>query len=166
MVDRACAEENIFFSLCCRIQKKEARVGEYDAFFFEREFFHECVDRLDDSPKTREQRALFRAPKDFVCALSPLEKRPHVFVCFLFLLFFIVPISGTQNTKNSKKKSSNTLFSVLLLTHLSAQTDATRASLQPRTTTTINKRSLCFWGNRTRRRRRRRRTLHTHTQRE
>jgi len=37
MVDRACAEENIFFSLCCRTQKKEARVGEYVMLFSSRE---------------------------------------------------------------------------------------------------------------------------------
>jgi len=164
MVDRACAEENIFFSLCCRTQKKEARVENMMLFFFEREFevfFFPKPEGRDERERERrerrEKRALFRTKR-----LSRPKKRPHVlfFVSAFFhererrcafdlcLFFWHTPIEKF-------KKKYITLLS-FIHTSLHKQTDA-RARLQPRTTT-INKRSLCFWGNR------RRRTLSTHTE--
>jgi hypothetical protein len=80
MVDRACAEENIFFSLCCRTQKKEARVGEYDAFFFfERESFSAEV---SIKPETREKReeSAFSHQK----TLSPEKETTRFVFCFCF----------------------------------------------------------------------------------
>jgi hypothetical protein len=113
--------EHFFFSLLSDTEKRSAR-GEYDAFFFERESFSMSVSIDSMIVPKQESRERFFALQKTLFVLSRPRKRDHTF-CFLFLLFFIVPISGTQNTKNSKKKF-NTLFSVLLLTSLHKQTRA------------------------------------------
>ena len=147
--------EHFFFSLLSDTEKRSAR-GEYDAFFFffffffEREFFSSCVDKT----KEREQRALFHSPKDFCFVLSLAPEKETTRFVFCFCFFSLSPFSGTQKHKIQKKVHHCSL----LFTHLCTNRQ-TRARLQPRTTT-INKRSLCFWGNR---RRRRRRTISTHT---
>ena len=134
MVDRACAEENIFFSLCCRTQKKEARVENMMLFFFEREFDRVVFFSQPETRETNEQReSAFSLSK----RLSPLppEKRPHVlfFVSCLFCFFSLdvcaFPFGFVHfwhPSKKIQKKKSSKHFS-LLCSHshlISAQTDA------------------------------------------
>jgi hypothetical protein len=124
MVDRACAEENIFFSLCCRTQKKEARVENMMLFSSSsssssRESFSA---RVSIKPKKESRERFFTLQKLLFCALSP-QKRPHVLFVFsaffheMFVLFLRICPFLAPNAKKIQKKRS-TLFSVLLLTHL------------------------------------------------
>jgi hypothetical protein len=120
MVDRACAEENIFFfSLLSDTEKRSAR-GEYDAFFFfffffERESFSA---RVSIKPKKESRERFFTLQKTFVlCSLSPPKKRPHVL--FFVSAFFHCPhFLAPKNTKFKKK-----YITALFYSHISAQTD-------------------------------------------
>ena len=134
MVDRACAEENIFFFSLLSDTKKEARVENMMLFFFEREFDRVVFFSQPETRETNEQReSAFSLSK----RLSPLppEKRPHVlfFVSCLFCFFSLdvcaFPFGFVHfwhPSKKIQKKKSSKHFS-LLCSHshlISAQTDA------------------------------------------
>ena len=129
MVDRACAEENIFFFSLLSDTKKEARVENMMLFFFEREFDRVVFFSQPETRETNEQReSAFSLSK----RLSPLppEKRPHVlfFVSCLFCFFSqdvcaFFPFGFVHfwhpSKKIQKKKFKNTfLYCALILIHL------------------------------------------------
>ena len=89
MVDRACAEENIFFfSLLSDTKKRSAR-GEYDAFFLRVEsliescFFFPTRDERDE----RAERERFFALQKTLSTAARKETTRFVF-CFMFILLF------------------------------------------------------------------------------
>ena len=135
MVDRACAEENIFFFSLLSDTKKEARVENMMLFSsreFDRElFFFPTRDERDE----RAERERFFALQKTLSTVPP-EKRPHVlfFVSCLFCFFSqdvcaFFPFGFVHfwhPSKKIQKKKSSKHFS-LLCSHshlISAQTDA------------------------------------------
>jgi len=122
MVDRACAEENIFFFSLLSDTKKEARVENMMLFSsreFDRElFFFPTRDERDE----RAERERFFALQKTLSTAARKETTRFVF-CFMFILLFftwclcfsfrICPFLAPIE-KNSKKKKFKTLFSTVL----------------------------------------------------
>ena len=135
MVDRACAEENIFFFSLLSDTKKEARVENMMLFSsreFDRElFFFPTRDERDE----RAERERFFALQKTLSTAARKETTRFVF-CFMFILLFftrclcflslrICPFLAHPSKKIQKKKSSKHFSLLCSHSHLiSAQTDA------------------------------------------